>query len=52
MVSSATCGYRADQYVDGEMEEGSTEGVQEAGGTFDHHCCISLPPLAQFWSSL
>lgn len=30
----------------------STEGVQKAGGTLDHHCCISLPPLAQFWSSL
>lgn len=31
---------------------GSTESVQEAGGTFDPHCCISLAPLAPFWSSL
>lgn len=31
---------------------GPTESVQEEGGTFDPHCCIRLPPLAPFWSSL
>lgn len=35
-----------------KWKTGSTENVQEAGGTFDPHCCIRLPPLAPFWSSL